>query len=101
MASEIEAMSQIEKAMAGLEPDEAQRVVVWMVDYASKKLGAEGGPPGGARRRSGGPGGWGDDQPSQAFERIGDLVDAAEPTSGADYALLATYWFQEMQGNEN
>ncbi len=101
MGKEIDAMSQIEKSMAGLEPDEAQRVVVWMVDYASKKLGADVGPPGGIRREGGGSGGRGDDQPRQAFERIGDLVDAAEPTSGSDYALVATYWFQELQGNEN
>jgi hypothetical protein len=101
MGSEIEAMRQIEKAMVGLEPDEAQRVVVWMVDYASKKLGAEVGPTGTTRSWGHGPSGRSDDSPPQTFERIGDLVDAAEPTSGSEYALVAAYWFQELQGNEN
>lgn len=100
LASEIEAMSQIEKALAGLEPDEVQRVVVWMVDYANKRLGAEVARPSGTRRGPGGAARDGD-QPSHSYERIGDLIDAAEPSSGVEYALVATYWFQELQGNEN
>lgn len=100
MASEIEAMGQIEKAMAGLEPDEAERVVNWIVAYARTKLGATGAQHGGsggiAHSRGGDPG-----EPAQEFERIGDLVDAAEPASAPDYALVATYWFQQLQGSEN
>jgi hypothetical protein len=101
MASEIEAMGQIEKAIAGLEPDEAERVVNWVVAYARTKLGAtvpqHGVSATAARSR-------GDVDPAEAaqqFERIGDLVDAAEPANAPDYALVATYWFQQLQGNEH
>jgi hypothetical protein len=101
MANEIEAMGRIEKALAGLEPDEVQRVVVWMVDYANKKLGAEVRLPPGTRGGRDGLGGGAKDRSPGAFERVGDLIDAVEPTSAPEYALVTAYWFQELQGNES
>jgi hypothetical protein len=97
VANEIEAMRQIQDALDGLEPDEVERVVVWTADYAAKKLGASVRSP--AVGRGGGSRDHG--EPSREFERIGDLMDAAEPGSGSDHALVATYWFQQLQGNEN
>jgi hypothetical protein len=38
---------------------------------------------------------------ARTFERISDLVDAANPSSGLDYVLLGSYWFQEVQGGES
>jgi hypothetical protein len=100
MTNEIEAMGQIQKAFDGLEPDEVQRVVVWAVDYARTKLGADvAGPVNGGGISS--DIGAGRLRQTQQFERVGDLIDRAEPTTGAEYALVATYWFQELQGAEN
>ena len=40
------------------------------------------------------------DQP-QTFDRISDLMDAANPASGVDYVLLGSYWFQVVQEAES
>jgi hypothetical protein len=99
MNQEIEAMGKIEAAVADLEPDEVERVVAWMVAYARGKLGAEvalprGGGQANRERESA-------DGEAREFERIGDLMDAANPTSGAQHVLVAAYWLQEVRGNEN
>jgi hypothetical protein len=104
MSKEIEAMGKIEAAVADLEPDEVERVVAWMIAYATGRLGAAVSlPNGGGRtgRESEGMRGERADGEPREFERIGDLMDEANPTSGAHYVLVAAYWLQEVQGNEN
>lgn len=100
MADETEAISAIAKAMQGLEPDEAERVLRWAVaryvgdswskDPANTRGGRDDVPTSGA------------DQVSAAeYARISDLMDAAGPGTGVEHALVGGYWFQIVQGQES
>jgi hypothetical protein len=103
VASEIEAMGQIQDAMKDLEPAEARRVLAWTVEWANEQLeaGFDAGLPRRQREGAGDDNGdSGGDEP-QVFERIADLVDAASPSTAAEYALVGSYWFQVVQGAEN
>ncbi len=90
MAGEIDAMKAIDNALGSLDPDESKRVLRWAVDkfgQGALSVGPE------RPTRSGGP--------PQAFERISDLMDAALPQTVVDHVLVASYWFQAVQGREN
>jgi hypothetical protein len=100
MADEITAMSQIEQALAPLEPDEVRRVLGWAVDkFGSPQLGGGLGsgahprPPLDTRRRGSGN--------LPAADRLADLIDLAAPETVSEYALVASYWFQVLNGAEN
>jgi hypothetical protein len=91
--TEIDAMKAIDTAMGNLEPDEAKRVLRWAVDkFGQNEVSAD---PGGRAR------GTGAARPSADFERISDLMDAALPDTIVDHVLIASYWFQVVQGREN
>jgi hypothetical protein len=95
MAGEIDAMKAIDTAMESLEPDETKRVLRWAVDkFGASEVNLDVGPPRGLRRTP-------SDGQQPAFERISDLMDAALPNSIVDHVLVASYWFQVIQGREN
>jgi hypothetical protein len=94
VAGEIDAMKAIDSAMGSLEPEEARRVLRWAVD----KFGH--GTVSVAPGRSAGTGDGGAGL-STAFDRISDLMDATLPQSVVDHVLVASYWFQVMEGREN
>lgn len=95
--SEIEAMGSIDKALGALEPDEQKRVLRWAVDkFAAGEVKLASG-------RSAAGSGNGDEETggSGEYARISDLMDAASPTTTADHVLVASYWFQVVQGQED
>lgn len=95
--SEIEAMGSIDKALGALEPDEQKRVLRWAVDkFAAGEVKLASG-------RSAAGSGNGDEENggSGEYARISDLMDAASPTTTADHVLVASYWFQVVQGQED
>jgi hypothetical protein len=90
VAGEIDAMKAIDNAMGSLDPDESKRVLRWAVDkFGHGAVSVDTQRP----TRSAGP--------PQAFERISDLMDAALPQTVVDHVLVASYWFQAVQGREN
>jgi hypothetical protein len=94
VATEIEAMSAIDKALAAMEPEAAQRVLRWAADKfggGTIKVGAAGA----FRRPAEG------EQDAVEYQRISDLMDRAHPHSLVDHVLVASYWFQVVQGQEN
>jgi hypothetical protein len=94
MASEIDAMKAIDTAMGSLEPDEAKRVLRWAVDkFGQNEVSVVETRVGRGRTIAG--------APVAGFERISDLMDVAEPDSIVDHVLVASYWFQVVQGREN
>lgn len=100
MSDEIAAMGQLDKALTALEPDERARVLSWAVAKFGDGVASVEAP----KRQTGG-----DDERDvgksaetnkPGFTRISDLMDDARPNSGHDYVLLASYWFQEIQGHD-
>jgi hypothetical protein len=98
--SEIEAMGGIDKALGALEPDEQRRVLRWAVD---KYGGGE--VPAGGRVPAPGFGGAGlgetDGAIGPSYARIVDLMDAANPGTVVEHVLVASYWFQVVNGQES
>jgi hypothetical protein len=97
---EIEAMGAIDNALGSLQADEQKRVLRWAIDkFGAGDVKLESNS-GGARH-----GGF-DDRAERNGERgeygrISDLMDAANPTTTADHVLVASYWFQILQGQED
>jgi hypothetical protein len=89
---EIDAMKVIDTAMGSLEPDETKRVLRWAVDkFGKNEVTIDPASTSQAGTAGGGAG----------FERISDLMDAAQPQTIVDHVLVASYWFQVLQGREN
>jgi hypothetical protein len=89
---EIQAMGDIARALEGLEPEAARRVLKWAIDrFQLRAVGLSTGVAGGG----GGP------LPTRAFTDFPELFDAANPQTGLDKALVAGYWFQVAQGQED
>lgn len=95
--SEIEAMGSIDKALGTLGPDEQKRVLRWAID----KFGAGEIKLGTGSSASGSDNGAASNSGSGEYERISDLMDAASPASTADHVLVASYWFQIVQGQDD
>jgi hypothetical protein len=88
---EIEAMSTVSKALAGLEDDAKARVLDWAV----KRFSVELPKPEGIVAQNG------DLEESAGregqFDAFVDLFDKAGPSSGAERALVGGFWFQVCQ----
>src|SRR5262245_34891560 len=89
MGNEIEAMGQLDTALGGLDEDERARVLAWAVaKFGGGTVKLPTGRGGsGAGERDDAPAG---DADPKAFERVSDLVDATNPSSGLDYVLLGS-----------
>lgn len=100
MDPEIEAMGQIAGALARLEPDATRRVLRWAVERFSPRDGSTTSPSevqnvGGATPASSG------SDTQRTFASFSDLFDAANPQMGLEKILVAAYWFQVHEGNED
>lgn len=99
---EIEAMSAVAMALAGLEDDQRGRVLRWAAERYDVVLGS-------SRRPTSGGGG---DEPhddvtedeiaaeAPDYEHFAELFAAAQPKSNEDKALVAAYWLQAIQGQD-
>ena len=106
LSSDLEAMSKIDCALRGLDPEDTRRVLHWAVDKFGKDganllpaLG-EGGTKA-SHSHDGGANGSSSNYGEGTFGSISDLVDAVSPSSAAEHVLTATYWFQKIEGTEN
>lgn len=94
MDNELEAMQAVHAALADLDEPARARVVAWAaskfeIQPAAVKLTGQSG----AHVED-------NDAGDRAFADIGDLVDAAQPSDGPERALVAGYWFQEIEGRD-
>lgn len=88
---ELEAMETVHRVLSELDEAAQERVLRWASDrfgVAQSPTTPKGGPPGAF--------GGGQDE-GREFRDVGELVHAAQPGSGPDYALAVAYWFQEVQ----
>lgn len=91
---ELEAMKVVSGALEGLDEAARTRVIAWALSaYAdSRKMipapQSELVPPGSAATKG-------------VFRDFADLFDAASPETETDKALVAAYWFQLEQGQED
>jgi hypothetical protein len=95
--SEITAMGTIDKALGGLDEEAQKRVLRWAID----KFGGGEVKLGSGRRAAGSGNGSEDETNPSEYARISDLMDVAGPTSTADHVLVASYWFQVIQGKDD
>ena len=95
MDPEIQAMSDIAKALEGLDQEAARRVLKWAIERFQLRAMGMAGPGGGTGTTGASP------LPSRAFTDFPELFDAANPQTGLDKVLVAAYWFQVSQGQED
>jgi hypothetical protein len=89
---ELEAMQSLSAALSELDPDARRRVLSWASDRFDVALRASS-----VRRAAP------DDEMEEGrenFKDVGDLVHAAQPTTGPEHALVVAYWFQEIEGRD-
>lgn len=95
---EIKAMAEVAAAIGELEPEARRRVLKWALDRYRPASGTvmedrddhETGPDETSPHR-----------PAGGFADFPALFDAANPDSAAEKALVAGYWFQVIQGEED
>lgn len=88
--AELMAMKVVYEALEPLDEGARKRTLAWAAGRLDIDAGPtpEGNPPGDATG-------------SEAlFADVADLVDTAQPSSGADYALAIGYWLQVVEGRE-
>ena len=91
---EIRAMAAIVEALGKLDDDDTvARVLRWASDRFKVSLQSKGGVPSGITTDQ-----RGDAVQTATFKDIADLYDCANPSTDAERALVAGYWFQELQG---
>lgn len=100
MDPEIEAMAKISDALYGLDEVIQHRVIRW----AAERFGASLRPPVGKRGKAdsaanaeGEDDGEHVNETTGSFDSIADLFVAAEPTTGPEKVLVASYWLQVLQ----
>src|SRR3712207_5813384 len=93
MDKELEAMQAVYAALGDLDSAARERVLSW----AAGKFEIES-PAGKRMGASGGSSGAGED--AREYAHIGDLFDAAQPNDGPARALVAGYFFQEIEGRD-
>lgn len=95
MDHEIEAMSQIAKALEALDQDAVRRVLKWAFErYQPRHL-----PPTGSVELAQVPSDAAT-TPARTFLNLSELFDAANPESGLDKVMVVAYWFQILQNKE-
>jgi hypothetical protein len=91
MDVEIEAMSKIAEALSELDEAGAERVLRWAVGRYAAKSGVSKDIDQRAKERSYVLG-------IADFTDLSRLFDAADPSSESEKVLVASYWYQEVQG---
>jgi hypothetical protein len=99
MDPEIKAMTDVVGALTPLEPEAVARVITWAAERFSVQLARGGRPKASASDLTG----VREDFVAQPkdFADFHELFDAANPSTGPDKALLAGYWFQVVQGQDD
>jgi hypothetical protein len=99
---EITAMRTVADALADLDQAARERVLKWAAARYEVKINlAE--PTARTEDADGGAGGADDgsaDGSDAEFEHFAELFDAAAPTTNEDKALVAGYWIQVLEGND-
>lgn len=105
MDPEIDAMSRIAGALSPLEPDAVRRVLRWAIERfqprdAGAQMASEPAPSAAAGSSAAGLAisGQGSDR---TFLSFSDLFDASNPPTGLDKVLVAAFWFQIVQSQED
>jgi len=94
MDAEVKAMADVVAALKPLDEETVARVVKWAAQRYGISLKA------GAGRAPSGAGAEGDEEET-AFKSFHELFDAANPNTAPDKALVAGYWFQVCEGQED
>ena len=97
MDPEVKAMADIVAALQGLDEDSVGRVLRWALQRF--KISAK--VPSGKESAQGDTNGDNGAEEKPVFKSFHELYDAANPSSGADKALVAGYWFQVLKGQED
>ena len=105
VGAEVKAMGTVGDALQRLDQAARQRVL----DWAAERFALTQKRTNGTRNREaqskpiagGGTSNNTGDLSNGEFESISDLFEAAGPSTGADRALVAGYWFQCVKGEEN
>lgn len=92
------AMKAVSDALASLQDDEAARVIRWAVEKRGLQVGA-GSQPRKDEMKTGMSSVRQEAPPT--FESVADLFDAANPETDVEKALVAGYWHQIHQGQED
>ena len=90
LSNELKAMAQVEAALKELGEEERARVMHW----AAARFGVAVK----AAKKDNGKGSDAGDIDSTEYAALAELYDAVAPTTEADRALVAAYWFQIRQG---
>jgi hypothetical protein len=94
MDDELDAMKTIYAALEPLDPPARGRVLSWVsARYEIDASAANAMPGGGGTAEPA-------DQPEPVYASVGDLIDAAQPNGGPQYALAVAYWLQEIAGRD-
>ncbi len=99
---EIEAMSAVTTALAGLEEDARGRVLRWAAERYGISMPSAGARGGKAAEDSGGSRAVTEEeivQEAPVYEHFAELFAKAQPKTDADKALTAAYWLQAIQGS--
>lgn len=91
--TELIAMKTIYSALEPLDEAARQRTLAWVADRLEIKRAPS--PGNGAN-----PGSALGDEKESRFSSVAELVDAAQPSTGAERALAVAYWFQVIEGRE-
>jgi len=96
---EVQAMSEIAKALEPLDQDATKRVLKWAIErFQVSGVGAVHVPrpvmSGSGDVTPGGP------LPEKTFASLADLFDEANPQSGLDRVLVVAYWHQKVNGED-
>jgi len=92
--AEIKAMEDIATALKSLEPDAIRRVLSWanqrfQVKPTTRSAASDPATPGAT------------EDPLPNYDEFHDLFDAANPDTSVEKVLVAAYWFQIAQKNED
>src|SRR5438552_399660 len=96
---EIDAMRAVADALKDLDPEAQRRVLKWAADAfqadmtSPARLTARPSVAGSAASH--------DALPSASFSSLAELFALAQPAGEAEKALVAAYWFQVLQGEQD
>lgn len=104
---EIDAMSSVASALGDLDEDQQGRVLRWAAERYGVTIGERSTPAGAGHGGAGGDFDGDEDVTDEeikdeapVYEHFAELFAAAQPTKNEDKALVAAYWVQAIQGQD-
>ncbi len=95
---ELKAMADVHEALQPLDSEGRERVLRWALAKFEVALPSV---PASTPAHSDAPSLVPPSAPTSAFADVGDLVHAAAPAAGPDYALVVAYWLQVIEGRSD